>query len=158
MLEAVAHSQRTRWGTRLNERLLRVQCACLAVFGLCVGLFSFAGRPVAMATAVPPLISTVKSGVTVTPGDASVERGSGLVVLAQFKGVVPTDATLVVTTAQGQQRRIPLAKNLADPVFGGTLPEVAADLSYRVEYGDEKTRDFKISVFDFPGSSAPMRN
>lgn len=150
MLEAVAHSQRTRWGTRLNERLLRVQCACLAVFGLCVGLFSFAGRPVAMATAVPPLISTVKSGVTVTPGDASVERGSGLVVLAQFKGVVPTDATLVVTTAQGQQRRIPLAKNLADPVFGGTLPEVAADLSYRVEYGDEKTRDFKISVFDFP--------
>ena len=33
----------------------------------------------------------------------------------------------------------PLVKNLDDPVFGGGLPEVDADLRYRVEYAGKAT-------------------
>jgi len=43
-----------------------------------------------------------------------------------------------------------LVKSLADPVFGGSVPEVGGDLSYRIEYAGERSRDFKVKVFEFP--------
>jgi len=88
--------------------------------------------------------------ITVTPGDAKVERGSGLVITARFGHTPPAEATLVLVSASGKTQRIPLARHLADPVFGASLPEVSEDGLYRVEYDTKKTRDYKISVFDFP--------
>src|SRR5437667_48974 len=67
---------------------------------------------------------TLAQGVTVTPGDTSVERGHGLVVLARFDGRLPAEATLVIGSTPETLRRVPLVKNLADPVFGGGVPEV----------------------------------
>jgi hypothetical protein len=89
-------------------------------------------------------------GVTVTPGDTKVERDTGLVISARFGGKPPADATLVLISASGKTRRIPLERHLADPVFGASLLEVTEDGLYRVEYANEKTRDYKISVFDYP--------
>ena len=43
-----------------------------------------------------------------------------------------------------------MAKNLDDPVFGGTIPEIKADAAYYIEYGNDRTRRFKIKVFDYP--------
>ena len=88
--------------------------------------------------------------ITVTPGDTQVERGNGLVITARFGRTPPAEATLVVVSASGKTQRIPLARHLADPVFGASLPEVSEDGLYRVEYGTKKTRDFKIGVFEFP--------
>ena len=90
------------------------------------------------------------SEVTVTPGDTTVERGSSLIVLARFAGEVPADATLVIGAFPEAGRRLPLTRNLADPVFGGSLPEVGSNLTYRVEYTGGHSRDFKITVFDYP--------
>ena len=45
---------------------------------------------------------------------------------------------------------MPLTKNLNDPVFGGGLPEVKEDLTYRIEYGEERTRDYTVKVFEHP--------
>ena len=95
--------------------------------------------------------------VTVTPGDASVEKGSSLVVLAKFEGEVPAEAVLVVRPANEPERRIPLTKNLDDPVFGTSLPDIKSELTYRVEYGGESTRDFKVTTFEFPRLERPMR-
>jgi hypothetical protein len=89
-------------------------------------------------------------GVTVTPGDTKVERGTGLVISARFGGKPPADATLVLISASGKTRRIPLERHLADPVFGASLLEVTEDGRYRVEYANDKTRDYKITVFDYP--------
>ena len=47
-------------------------------------------------------------------------------------------------------RTIPLVKSLADPVFGGSVPEVAADFTYHLEYRGEKSREFTVSVFEHP--------
>jgi hypothetical protein len=95
----------------------------------------------------------LKSGVEVTPGDTKVERGTGLVISARFGGKPPAEATLVLITASGKTRRIALERHLADPVFGASLLEVTEDGLYRVEYGKDKTRDFKISVFEYPALS-----
>ncbi len=88
--------------------------------------------------------------VTITPGDALIERGSGLVVLAKFPRNVPTEAVLVVTPENQPAQRLPLTKNLDDPVFGGGLPEVDANLTYHVEFAAERTREFKVRVFEYP--------
>jgi hypothetical protein len=88
--------------------------------------------------------------ITVSPGDTQVERGTGLVVTARFGHTPPAEADLVLVSAAGRSQRVPLARHLADPVFGTSLPEIAEDSLYRIEYGTKKTRDYKISVFDFP--------
>jgi len=88
--------------------------------------------------------------VTVSPGNTNVERGAGLVISAQFSGRPPAEATLVMISASGKTKRIPLARHLADPIFAATLPEVTEAGLYRVEYANDKTADYKITVFDYP--------
>jgi hypothetical protein len=88
--------------------------------------------------------------VSVTPGDITLERGSGLVVLARFDGPLPSEATLVVQSANRDAERIPLSKTLDDPVFGGSITEVSGDLLYSIEFAGQRTRDFKVKVFDYP--------
>ena len=100
------------------------------------------------SSAAAPL-AKVDNRITVTPGDASVERGTPLVVLARFDGTLPTEAVLIITT-NGVATRLPLSKNLNDPVFGATLTEVKGPLTYRVEYAEQKTREFTVIVYEHP--------
>lgn len=92
----------------------------------------------------------VAGDVNINPGDTEVERGSGLVVLATFNGNVPGSATLVFQPLNGPEQRLPLTRNLEDPVFGGALSEVDTDLTYRVEHSGRSTRTFKVRVFEHP--------
>lgn len=89
-------------------------------------------------------------GITVTPGDTEVERGTSLVISARFGQDVPAEATLVLVSASGKTQHIPLERHLTDPVFGGSLSEVSEGGIYHIEYAGGKTRDYKISVFDYP--------
>src|SRR5262249_39908963 len=90
------------------------------------------------------------SGVTVNPGDVSIERGNSLVVLARFGDRLPSSVDLVVTDRDGNTKRIPLANSLAHPVFGGSVPKFASDLTYRVEYSGDRTKYFHVRVFEYP--------
>jgi len=145
--EALEHNRSRPWGTRIFERSFFAQCAqwlALVMFlAVLLGLriATPAGRALFMAHG---------DGVNITPGDTSIERGSGFVVLARFDGKIPAEATLVVKPVNENERRIPLAKNLDDPVFGGGVPEVNGSLSYRVEYGARRTREYTVTVFEYP--------
>ncbi|HWA10870.1 MAG TPA: hypothetical protein VG838_15630 [Opitutaceae bacterium] len=90
------------------------------------------------------------SGVAVTPGDIDLERGESLVVLARFGGALPANVEMVVRTSGESPRKVALVKSLADPVFGGSVPEVKTDLVYHLEYGGKSTRDYKVTVFEHP--------
>jgi hypothetical protein len=87
--------------------------------------------------------------INVTPGDVSLERGSALVVLARFSGALPANVELVISKAS-QTLRVPLVKSLADPMFGGTVAEVTSNISYHVEYAGRRTREYNVSVFEYP--------
>jgi hypothetical protein len=89
-------------------------------------------------------------GVAITPGDTSVEKGDTLVVLARFGSVLPPSVSLVVRESGAAPRTIPLARSLADPVFGGSVPEVTNDFTYHLEYRGRRTRDFTVTVFEHP--------
>ena len=89
-------------------------------------------------------------GVTITPGDVSIERGERLVVVASFEGSLPANVELVTTSPAEPPKRIALVKSLSDPVFGGSISEVLTGFVYRVEYRGKQTRDFTVKVFEYP--------
>jgi hypothetical protein len=145
--EVITHRQQRLWAENIRQkssRALALQTGAFIIF-LTVLLISHvfsSGRH-----SSPPWLAMK---VTVSPGNTNVERGAGLVISARFSGAPPAEATLVMISASGKTKRIPLARHLADPVFGASLPEVTEDGLYRVEYANDKTPDYKITVFDYP--------
>ena len=146
--EALAHPRLREWPRELDQRLGRAQALnALMFFLLAVTAIGIARG----ARSRPPLWGPFLAGsVAVTPGDTAVERGTGLVIAAKFDGVVPNEVTLVLHTESGKESRIPMARRLADPIFGASLLEVSEAGVYQLEYGGQKTREYRISVFEFP--------
>jgi hypothetical protein len=148
--EAIAHSLRSDWGRRADERLFFVECSHWAA------LIALAAALAALATLQPPSRSPLftnaskSGGIEVTPGDTTLEKGGSLVVLAKFGANAPREATLVIKPSAGAGKRIPLVKNFEDPVFGGSLMEVNEDLSYQIEFPGGQTRAFTVKVFEYP--------
>jgi hypothetical protein len=122
-----------------------LQFAMLALLG-----FSAVALRPSSENAPRAVANRTQEEVTVTPGDVELERGARLVVLAKFGRDVPSEAALLLIPKNAPAKRIPLVKNLDDPVFGGGVPEVTGDLSYRVEYAGRATREFTVKVFEHP--------
>jgi hypothetical protein len=145
--EAIEHSRTHHWGDAVNPRLLNALRAlhfvALSSFVVLLGRLPVSGTS-----------STIEargnSQVEITPGDTSIERGASLVVLARFTRITPVQVDLLIQQTTSNIHRMPLVKNLSDPVFGGTLSEVTNDLFYHVEYGDQRSRDFQVKVYEHP--------
>jgi hypothetical protein len=148
--DAVAASRRLDLVAAVPTTRLWRECLFAVVSAIVLGfaIFGFDKKQDAPRTVASP--EKAKEAVTVNPGDTELERGSGLVVMANFHGDVPSEATLVIQPKNQPEQRIPLVKNLDDPVFGGGLPEVDGDLTYRVEYTGQATREFTVKVFEHP--------
>ena len=149
--EALAESRRHEWvDTVSGAQLLGMRAAQMAALALLVFGLSRLHTKSSEYAALGPGGSL---SISVTPGDLTLERGSGFVVLAKFAGQVPAEATLVIASATATNapaKRIPLTRNLSDPVFGGSITEVGSNIIYRVEFGKERSRDFAVNVFDYP--------
>ena len=63
---------------------------------------------------------------------------------------MPSAVDLLFGAAGQEPQRITLSRSLDDPVFGGILQDVRSDLLYHVEYADQRTRDYTISVYQCP--------
>ena len=146
--EAVDHSRRHDWGQVVPEARLRLAQVThwLALALMLTSLLTLRSHRGRSLLARLPGNETV----TVSPGDTSLERGTALVVLARFAGQLPPNVELVVESQANDAQRIPLVKSLADPMFGGSVPEVATNLTYHIEYAGHRTRDYKVSVFEHP--------
>ena len=101
--EAVRECKKYQWLDTVSTRqLFWMQAGHLAALAALVAvLLALRSTP----TVPPQAVAAVANGVKVTPGDTEVEKGNGLVVLAQFEGRVPAEATLVMTTAAVTARR-----------------------------------------------------
>lgn len=148
--EVLTHRQQHLWSENLRRKsssALVWQLGALAVFAIAL-LISHIFMVVHPSSG--PLLGWLKPAVMVSPGSTNIERGTGLIISAQFDGRPPAEAALVLVSASGKTKRIPLERHLADPIFGASLPEVTEDGIYHVEYAGEKTADYKITVFDYP--------
>lgn len=147
VLETLEYSRRGDWTETIPARQLKLArllhwCA-VAVLAIVLGDLGSTGGHHLLAR------RATEGAVTVSPGDTTLERGNSLVVLAKFNGALPADVQLVFGTA-GALQRIPLVKSLGDPMFGGSISEVDSNFVYHVEYGRQRTRDFKVAVFEHP--------
>jgi hypothetical protein len=90
--------------------------------------------------------------VEITPGDAEVEKGSRVVFEALFSGEVPSSATLVLepTTPESEPVRLPMQSGIEEGLFGAVLPELAEETRYHVESDTHRSKDFLLSVFEYP--------
>jgi len=149
--KVVTHQQQRLWIESVRSKLtgaIALQSGALIAF-LLVVLISYVFTGGRRSSAA----QWMTTEVTVSPGDTKVERGTGLVISARFGGKPPAEATLVLISASGKTKRIPLERHLADPVYGASLLEILENGLYRVEYAKDKTRDYKITVFDYPALS-----
>ena len=147
--EAVRHSEASDWtGTFPRSHVALAHAA----HGLALALFIFTllGLRTPDGRSLLAKALGLGSGITVTPGDVQLERGDSLVVLARFGGAVPARVELAMAGSSGTVQRIPMIKSLADPLFGGSVPEVAGNFLYHLEYGGQRTRDFHVTVFEHP--------
>lgn len=157
--QAIQESRRQSWVEAIpSSRMRWAQLGHLATLGLlCVLLINLRTDGGRSAEAVKSMAAHGKTAITVIPGDVSLEKGSPLAIMARFAGPLPADVTLLsrgtgndAKGAVAEERRTPLVKSLEDPVFATTLSEVNNDLVYRVAYPGHETREFKVSVFEFP--------
>jgi hypothetical protein len=156
--ESVAHAQRNGWGQLVSRRRMKLagvgQWAALVALLVLGGwlMSDVARRPAAARWTLTGKVRPSEAfTIKIEPEDTSIERNTGLLVLARFgTNKLPADVQLLVKHADGQEQTLPMSKSLEDPVFAGRVGSVAKDLTYAVRYGDEQTRWFKVGVFDYP--------
>ena len=88
--------------------------------------------------------------VKIEPGDAEVELGSSVLILARFGAHLPPETKLIFSGHDGGETALPMTKSLDDPVFGARIPTVSESLSYRVEFQDQQSEEYEIQVFEYP--------
>lgn len=155
--DALHHAYAYSWKRVVPwSKLATAHLAHFCAFVLFVGSLVVLNRqvPRVFAAAVeqselPNVVASNEFEVSIDPGDTEVERGAGLLVQARFSGIAPLEATLVYEAA-GETVRLPMLQPLEDAVFGGRIREVAAPLSYRVEFADSTSETFRVTVFEYP--------
>jgi hypothetical protein len=167
---AVDHGRRNNWADATPlVRVRMAQAAQLAALaGLIVACVALANHSGALARvsvddADEPLLPAGAYDIQVEPGNAEVERGTTLVVLAKFKSAVPPDARLHLRnrqSAKGTDMRgaskadadatRSMTRSLDDPQFVGRVPSVDNELDYSVEYAGRLTPYYRVTVFDYP--------
>jgi hypothetical protein len=158
--EAVHHGYRNDWRRTLppgRYALAMVGClaACLAAAVSTVGVFRYTepqnfklapllgfGRP---SIVVEPTVL-----MNVDPGDAEVERGTSLLVLASFEGRLPSRCEIVLDGSSTDKARLPMSQSLDDPLFGGRVLSVVQDFDYQVSYDGQLSDPYHVTVFDYP--------
>jgi hypothetical protein len=146
--DAIHQGRLQPWAQSVSGRRLAALAGMqgVALAGLLLVLMAFPSAP-----GRPRLAALDRARlVEVSPGDAVVEKGQGLVVLARFNGQPPAEAELVVEEGDQPAHRCALARSLDDPVFGGSIAEVTRDLAYHVSYAGQRTRSFQVTVFEYP--------
>jgi hypothetical protein len=146
--EVLAHGKHNDWAEALPLSRLRIAQAA-HFFALLLFAGSLLGLRVTQRQV--PVTDNLGSGlVEVSPGDTNLESGTPLIVLARFNGPLPANVDLVLISAAGISHRLALTRSLADPVFGGSAPEVKTNLVYHLEYAGKRTRDYQVGVFEYP--------
>jgi hypothetical protein len=150
--EAVRHATKHDWLQSISTKKL-----FLAQLGGAIALTLIIATLLQLFPSVPFLrvgnlrvMSSRGYEITVSPGDTSVEAGSPVVIMARFGRRVPPKAILLYGEPGGQFEQIPLTRNLDDPVFGGVIQQVNSNLLYYIEYADQRSRDYRINVYERP--------
>lgn len=154
--QAVAHAETHPWWKVVSRRRMALavvaQYTTLGLFlaSLLVSLPASRSSAAAKQPKRPAASTSGEFSVAIEPGDAELERGSSLLVLARVLGPLPAESTLVYGSASGDATRLAMSASLDDPIFGGRIVAVTQPLQYHVELGGHVTPTYRVTVFEYP--------
>ncbi len=155
--KAVSHSTYSSWQDVVpNGRLKGWMLAGITSLVLFLTCTIFAFERPANALLGPPAPVPVKTadgtiyGIIVEPGDTELERGTSLLVMARFEGQLPSEANLDLKTGEGDTQRFQMAPGVDSNLFLARVPSISDSGTYQIQYDDELTPEFKVSVFTVP--------
>ncbi len=152
--EALAHAQTSLWhvAPRRQSRWLATTHALAVIAALSIAVLDlrFAAPLNWSWSTLANGPTATASGIEISPGSVEIEKGTTVIVAARFNDTFPATATLIWRQANGASGRSSMARSLSDPVYAFTLPEVSADTVYQVEYDNQRTADFTLTVFELP--------
>lgn len=160
--DVTEHAVANQWVRKVSEKKLLGaawgQFAALIAF--CFTAWALLGKvpeldpfgPVVSDTAETETPEAPTFSVNVTPGHVELEKGSRLVVEADFFEKAPALAMLEITPKDKAKtgRRIPMQQGLDDTVFSALIPEVSSDSSYQITFADSASEAYEITTFEFP--------
>lgn len=172
---AVLHGRKHNWADATSIGRLRLAkvanlAALAALVAASVMLVDRTGGG-ARASSAPGTEADATFGasyeVAVQPGDAEIERGTTLLVIARFRGALPPDAELAIEPSVPKPHDVAgesaaaagagsepsvrdMTRSLDDPQYVGRVQAVASDLTYHVQFAGQRSPAYRITVFDYP--------
>jgi hypothetical protein len=149
--EALIHATDHDWLEAVPIRRLKWAgiARTTALLFLIVVLWQMLPGPLSIGGARPARREQVTQ-VIVMPGDTKIEAGTSVLVTARFEGTIPNEVTVAYGSTDQEPQQMILTRPLADPVFGGLIPQIKADTVYRIAYGGQRMREYMIHVFEYP--------
>jgi hypothetical protein len=154
--EALTHARKNDWETIVSDRSLTLakfaQTATLCGFVLVLGNLILDDRGNRGLGLLPGGSNPLAEPITikVEPEDTGIERGTSLLVMARFDARLPAEVRLAYRKPGAESAVLSMSKSLNDPLFAARIQSVDHDLAYCVQYDDETTRWYKVTVFDYP--------
>jgi len=142
-----------RWRNVFDVRLLQKLGTALAVVVVALIVWATvspahfknsAARLFLPAGKIAPLTSTQIASVT--PGDAQVIHGGEFVISATLAGDVPHDAWVVFREAGSNWQRVPMNREVGQPVFTYHWKEVTQPMALYVVAGDTQSTVYQVAV------------
>ena len=153
MSDALSHSVTHRWSDAVPKPaaiLSRLSgLLSLSLFTFVVALLML-GSPQQNATARSQSFNTPP--VIIEPGNAEVEKSSGLVISARFgsANLLPEQLGLVTIDDAGSEQELPMAQSLDDPILSGYVASIEKPFRYRVIAPSWQSDEYSVEVFEFP--------
>ncbi len=152
--ETLEHQITHDWTQVISTaRNRRVKLAQFVLITLTILLFWITPQPHQADSPAAPLAviegRATAADIQVDPGDAEVERGMPLLVVARFGSNVPASAQLLVESSEPTPPTL-MARSLEDPTFAGRIESVNRELTYRVAFDGQTSPTYRVKVFTFP--------
>jgi len=110
--------------------------------------FSGAARRVAWPWSLPAMNLLQPEGFRIAPGDILVRRGSDIAITARIENGASKNVFLYLREKTEQWKRVPMRVDESTIDYLYYLPGVVNDISYYVDSGEGRSRQYQIKVFD----------
>ncbi len=151
--ETIHHARSNDWSRTVPDgrvlmawisQFMLLACAAWTILQ-CLGTENKSGN-----SSIISLLNPASQALIVEPGDVEIERGKDVVVTVRFPIEAAAEVWLTSSSEQNEPSRQAMVRSLKDPLFGGYLRNVQMDQEYRIEYGTNSTKAYKIKTFEYP--------
>ncbi len=110
--------------------------------------FSGAARRVAWPWSIPAAEVVQSESFSITPGDILIRRGNDVAISATIKNGTSKHVYLNLREHASEWQRVPMRidESTSDHLY--YLPEVTSDITYYVDSGEARSRQYRIEVYD----------